>query len=124
MTPTIRSIIAAVLTRGSPDTRIRRAAEKAYDLGLDTSYARLATERNDAAVYRAALGGLGRLHRDAMPDCISEAGYDMAAVWLSLSNDFRGQAILVCLAANSGVDDPGGAPGWMAEYEDPEGLPF
>lgn len=76
---------------------------------------------NDSLVYRAALNGLGRMHREAPPSCVREAGYDMAAAWSSLSNERRGEAVMVCLAAVGEVGDCGGSPGWMREYDAIEG---
>lgn len=78
---------------------------------------------NDSTVYRAALSGLGRMHRDAPPPCITGSQvYDLTAAWSGLSNERRGEAILVCLAQKSEAEDPGAPPAWMAEFERKDGV--
>ena len=78
---------------------------------------------NDSTIMRAALSGLGRTHRDAPPPCITGSQmYDLADAWGSLSNERRGEAILVCLAQQSEVEDPGAPPAWMEEYERKDGV--
>lgn len=121
----LRAIVAAVKRRGNPDTAPLRAAVRAYDLGYDAALD--STDKNDVKVYRSALWGLGKIHRDACPIFIRWAGYDMTEAWSSLPNERRGEAIMVCFAAVGEADDPGGSPAWMREFDvldGPEGCAF
>ena len=99
------------------DWAIRRAVRLERARAREKSLRAEAAPRNDSLVYRAALNGLGRMHREAPPPCVREAGYDMAAAWSGLSNERRGEAVMACLAAVGEVEDCGGSPGWMTEYE-------
>jgi hypothetical protein len=120
----LRAIVAAVKRRGNPDTAPPRAAVRAY--GLGHSAALDSSDKNDAKIYRSALWGLGQMHRKSPPTFIRDAGYDMTEAWSSLTNERRGEAIMVCLAAVGEADDPGAPPRWMREFDvlDEEGCAF
>ncbi len=127
-TAKLRAIVKAAKDRGSRDTMPDRIARKAYNMGREDGRAWVSTytplpAQNDSTVYRAALPGLGRMHRDAPPPCITGSQmYDLADAWSSLSNERRGEAILVCLAQQSEAEDPGAPPAWMAEFERKDGV--
>lgn len=120
----LRTIVKAAKARGNHATLPDRIARRAYELGREDGHREGcdSTDKNDATVLRAALLGLGHMHHEAPPCVLRSPMYDLSEVWPRLPPEHKGEAILVCLAQQSEVDDPGTPPAWLEEYDRKDGV--